>query len=144
MHDRLNEIGASAPAMAIRKSEFWKARRPRHLLSGRIMCGVCDHPLSMIGKDHLACACGRLHGPCSNRTGMRRGELETLILDALQQNLMQPHLVEEFVRGNQAQINSARRVHESECTLASRQIAEVERKLQHLLDALSEDIRGEA
>jgi site-specific DNA recombinase len=142
VHVRLNEIAASAPAAAIRKSEFWKARRPRHLLSGRIVCGVCGHPLSMIGKDYLACGRARRHGLCSNRKGMRRGELETLILDALQQNLMQPHLVEEFVRGYHAQINSARRDQESERTLASRQIAEVERKLQHLLDALSEGIRA--
>lgn len=67
VHDRLKEIAASAPAAAIRNSEFWKARRPRHLLSGRIVCGVCGHPLSMIGKDYLACGRARRHGLCSNR-----------------------------------------------------------------------------
>ena len=73
---------------------------------------------------------------------MRRGELETLILGALRQKLMQPHLVEEFVRGYHGQISSARRDQEAERSLASRQLAEVERKLQHLLDALSEGIRA--
>jgi site-specific DNA recombinase len=55
VQQRLGEIAASANVQAIRKTAFWKARRPKHLLTGRILCGICGHPLSMIGKDYLAC-----------------------------------------------------------------------------------------
>jgi site-specific DNA recombinase len=141
---RLGAIAASAAATAIRKTAFWLERRPRHLLSGLVHCGVCGHPLSMIGKDYLACGRARRHGLCSNRKGIRKAAVETLILDALKRNLMAPELVAEFTRAYHAEINASRHERQLAHTQVARQLAETERKLQHLVDAMAEGIRAPA
>jgi DNA invertase Pin-like site-specific DNA recombinase len=138
----LCEIAASTNAEAIRKTAFWKARRPKHLLTGRIQCGVCGHPLSIIGKDYLACARARRHGLCTNRKGIRRNAMEELVLGALKRNLMQPDLAAEFARAFHAELNASQRGREQQQASAARQLADVERKLQHLVEAIAEGIRG--
>jgi site-specific DNA recombinase len=139
---RLGEIAASPGVVALRKTQFWKARRARHLLSGRIFCGGCGHQLSINGTDYLSCGRARRNDLCSNRRSIRRPELEALILDALKANLMAPDLVAEFVRAYHAEINAVRRDQEGGRTAATRQLAETERKLEHLLEALADGIRG--
>jgi site-specific DNA recombinase len=142
VQQRLSEIATSTSAEAIRKTAFWKARRPKHLLTGRILCGICGHPLSIIGKDYLACARARRHGLCTNRKGIRRNTMEELVLGALRRNLMQPDLAAEFARAFHAELNATQRGREQQHAAAARQLTEVERKQQNLLEAVAEGIRA--
>ena len=61
--------------------------------------------MSSVGNDYLACDHARNQGTCSNKKGIKRALLEEVILGSLKSNLMQPNLVEEFIREFHAEIN---------------------------------------
>jgi site-specific DNA recombinase len=122
--------------------KFWLQRRKRHLLSGLAKCGCCGGDLAPVGKDYLACGAARRRGACPNRKGIRRPVLEALIIDALKANLMAPELVEEFIREFHAEVN--RRRHEVELMggLKRKELDDLTRKLNGLIDAIAEGLRS--
>jgi len=122
--------------------KFWLSRRPRHLLTGLIYCGDCGAPFLAGGKDYLCCSAARRRGTCKNRKGIRRPVLEGLILDALKHNLMHPDLAAEFIREFHAEINRLRHGAELSVGLRRRELEEIRRKLDGLIDAIAEGLRG--
>jgi hypothetical protein len=125
-----------------RASRFWEQRRSQHLLTGLVYCGSCGSRLAAVGRDYLACSAARGRGTCANRRGIRRGPLEELILDGLRQRLMAPELVEEFVAAFHEEVNRLRRDETAARAGKERELAEVRRKLDGLIDAVAEGLRG--
>ena len=95
-----------------------------------------------MGKDYLSCSAARRLGTCKNHKGIRRAVLERLIVDALKTNLMHPELVAEFVREFHAEINRQR--HDAELSLGSkrRELEEIGRKLDGLIEAIADGFRA--
>jgi DNA invertase Pin-like site-specific DNA recombinase len=139
---RLNAIAQSQATAAVRESRFWEKRRPRHILTGLVVCGRCGHPLAAVGQDYLRCAQADRKGLCDNRRGMRRKILEDLVLEALQKNLMHPDLVAEFIRAYQEEANAERASEERERATAVRRLEQVRRQLDGLITAICEGLRG--
>ena len=139
---RLNRIAQSPAAIAIRKSAFWKERRPKHVLTGLAFCGCCGHRLVAAGRDYLRCARADRNGRCSNTRGIRRGVLEATILNALQHNLMAPELVAEFTLAFNEELNKGRAEAEIERQASHRRLAEVQKQLEGLITAISEGLRA--
>jgi site-specific DNA recombinase len=139
---RLAGIRGSDRVMKARAKKFWLNRRPQHLLTGLTTCGDCGAPLVAAGKDYLCCSAARRLGTCKNVKGIRRGVLEGLILNALKHNLMHPDLVAEFVKEFYAEINRQRR--DAELLLGSkrRELGEIGRKLDGLIEAIAEGFRA--
>jgi site-specific DNA recombinase len=139
---RLAGIRDSAGVRKARDSKFWLNRRPQHLLTGLAHCGVCGAPLAASGKDYLSCSAARRLGTCHNRKGIRRGVLEGIILDALKHNLMHPDLVAEFIKEFHAEVNRQR--HEAELAFAMkrRELDDVCRKLDGLIEAIADGLRA--
>jgi hypothetical protein len=65
-----------------------------------------------------------------------------MILEGLRQRLMAPELVEEFVRAFQKEVNNRRREDDLLLEANKRELAEVRRKLNGLIDAISEGLRA--
>jgi site-specific DNA recombinase len=82
-----------------------KARRPAHLLSGLLCCGVCGGGFSMVSAAHYGCSTARNKGTCSNRLAIRRDVLEASVLDGLKVHLMAPTMVKEFIAEYHAELN---------------------------------------
>lgn len=74
------------------------ARKPRHLLSGLIKCGVCGASYTLTGNDRLGCAGFRERGDCSNNRTVTRQHIEDRVLLALQAQLADPDLTGEYVK----------------------------------------------
>jgi site-specific DNA recombinase len=125
-----------------RATRFWERRRSRHLLSGLLYCQECGGPYASIGRDYLACSAARGSGTCSNRRSIRRVALEGLIINGLRQRLMAPELVEEFVRAVQKEINLQRREDDALRDGQKRELAEVTRRLNGLIDAIADGLRA--
>jgi hypothetical protein len=68
--------------------------------------------------------------------------LEALILDGLSQQLMAPELVEEFVRAFHQEINLQRREDEALRDAERRELSEVRRKLDGLIEAIADGLRA--
>ena len=139
---RLDGIRASDRSQKAREREFWKDRRPKHLLTGKAYCGCCGGSLATIGQDYLACSAARNKGTCENGRGIRRNVVETLILDALKSRLMAPELVKEFSSAFIAETNKMRAEAESGRVLVERDHASVCRKLTGLIDAIADGFRA--
>ena len=69
---------------------YWDRRRPRYLFTGLMRCAVCGGGIVHFNKIYIGCANARNKGTCDNKGTMRRDDLETAVLDGLQNRLMEP------------------------------------------------------
>lgn len=143
VNGRLNDLAASPSATGLRKSQFWLNKRPKHILSGIAVCGCCHHPLAAVGKNYLRCARADRNGLCTNTRGIRRPILEDIVLKALQQNLMHPDLVAEFIRAFQEEMNKERITIAAEQQFTIRRLAEISRHYDGLITAIAEGLRAD-
>jgi site-specific DNA recombinase len=134
---RLGAIRNSEPVAKARATNFWTRRRPKHILTGKVVCGVCGGWAASIGKDYIACSTARRQGTCANRAGIRRSEVEAWIIEALRHQLMSPDLVAEFVRAFNEEINRARRDQDTRTKGLAHELKELERRIDTLLDAFA-------
>src|SRR5262245_50649021 len=102
---RLEGIRQSPSSQKQRRSEFWRHRRPKHLLTGLVHCGECGGLMGAIGKDYLACTAARSGARCKNRKSVRRHLVENAVLEGLKSRLMEPERVKEFVASLHEEVN---------------------------------------
>ena len=141
--DRLNDIGNSGTAKALKSSRFWDHRRAKHLLTGWAVCGACGHKLTAVGKDYLRCTSAHRHDGCTSGKSIKRGMLEALVIEALQHQLMQPDLVEDFI----AAFNEETSKHASDGAIERKQLqkrlSEISKQLEGLITAVAEGLRSD-
>lgn len=123
------------------RSAFWTRRRPLHLLTGKVVCGVCGGGFKPVGKDYLGCKAARSHG-CSNWVRVRRPQLQARVLAALERQLMPPDLLAEFVRAFTAEWNRLTREQGAAALRQQRELQAVERKLDNLIEAIANGLKG--
>src|SRR6185295_11442079 len=109
----------------------------QHLLTGKMVCGICGGSAAPIGKDYIACSAARRQGVCTNRASIRRPEIERWIVEALQHQLMAPDLVSEFVRTFNDEVNRARRDCGHRRGGLQREQKDLERRIDTLLEAFA-------
>jgi DNA invertase Pin-like site-specific DNA recombinase len=74
---------------------FWEKRKARHLLSGKLICGVCGGPFAANSGGRYSCNDQR-RGKCSNEATIARVALEERVLVILSENMMDPELARAF------------------------------------------------
>ena len=139
---RLTSIREASGADARPRPAFHERRRARHILTGKVFCASCGSACGAVGQDYLSCNAARRQGTCGNRASIRRPELETLILDALRHQLMQPAHVAEFVTAYTAEWNRLAAEHSATTAAHRRELDSVTRKLDGLIDAIADGLRG--
>ena len=142
VHNKLNDIRESGKSQKLRESEFWKHRRPKHLITNKAFCGCCGSPLATVGSNYVACAAARNKGTCTNSKGVRRDKIEATIIDALKNQLMQPDLVKEFADAFIAETNRLRSKTESNRAAEESELKKLNRKLEGLIDAIADGFRS--
>jgi site-specific DNA recombinase len=96
-----------------------------------------------VEQDYYACSAARRQGTCTNRASMRRSQVELWIIEALRNQLMAPDLVAEFVREFNNEINRVRRERDTRRAGLVRELREVERRIDILLDTVaSGELKG--
>ena len=93
-----------------------------------------------MGRDYLACSAAKRQGVCKNRATIRRQKQDDLVLDALRTRLMAPALVAEFIRAFTTEWNRLLAEPSGDRAIRERELAQVQRKLAGLIDALAEGI----
>jgi site-specific DNA recombinase len=139
---RQSSIRESEGVSKARATRFWERRRAQHLLTGLVYCGSCGGRMASVGRDYLACSAARGRGTCTNRASIRRGPLEDLILEGLRHNLMTGKEVETFIAAFHAELNAQRAARTAGRAGQERELAEVRRKLDGLIDAIAEGMRA--
>lgn len=140
---RLGAEQARRPARTANTAgwNFWEHRRPRHLLTGKVVCGVCGALFKTLGQDYLGCRAAS-QGSCRNTRRVRRGQLDAHVLDGLSRNLMDPDLVREFVTAFTAEWNRLLAEHGGAPETRKAELQATERKINHLVDTISDGMRS--
>lgn len=114
--------------------------RPRFLLSGLLICGVCGGGYTITAKDRYGCARRSRQGTCSNNRGIKRQELERRVLGGLRTSLVTPDLVAEFISEYQSEWNLLQSERRLAVNQRERKLADVKRKLAGIVEAIERGI----
>ncbi len=115
-----------------------RTKRARHLFSGMLTCGCCGGGLIQVGKQYYGCSTQRNKGTCDNRLTIKRADLEDRVLSGLKEQLLHPNLIAEFAKAYQEEYNRLAGSIQQERSNATRGLAQVEHKISHLIDAISD------
>ena len=119
---------------------FWEHRRPKHLLTGKVVCGCCDNTFAAFGQDYLRCRAA-INGACKNKVSIRRSKLEAHVLEALGRQLMKPEHVAIFVAELAEEWNKAIAQASAAKATGQRELTMIDKKLANLVDAIADGIR---
>ncbi len=110
-----------------------RAHRPAWLLSGLVKCGICDGPMTVMGKERLGCANHHARHRCDNNRTMLRNVLLEQVLDGLKQSLLAPELVEHFVKVHIADVTVANQERNGRRAKLVSEQARIERQIKSIL-----------
>ena len=130
------EAAAPAANSAAGLHAFWDQRRPRHLLSGKVVCATCGGPFRNTGSDYLGCSASK-QGACSNSRTLRRATLEAHVMDILARQLMRPELLATFVAAFNKEWETLESELHSQAAGRRREQAALDRKIGNLVDVVS-------
>jgi site-specific DNA recombinase len=119
-----------------RRTGIVAARRPAHLLSGLIRCGICGGGMSLVGGTSYGCSTARDKGTCSNRRTIKRHGLEVIVLDGLKEQLMAPEVVKEFVAEFHRELNRIIAAKRAEADVSKRELEKVEHEIRAIVEAI--------
>ncbi len=137
LRDRGDAVGA------VPKDEprpFWAQRRPRYLFSGLMKCGACGGSAVKVNASDFGCAAARDKGPavCTNLLRIRRDVLESIVLDALRDGIMDADLYGAFVAEFTAEWNRLQAGHAGDRTAREQELTRVKAKLKRMVAAIAE------
>ena len=130
------QASRSAVMTAGRGVRSERARRPSYLLSGLLKCGACGGGFTIVGRDHYGCAAARDRGTCDNHLTIRRGDLETAVLDGMKHQLMHPDKVKEFVATFHQEFNRIAAGRDGERQRIEQDLEKAKRDLKRLVEAI--------
>ena len=117
-----------------------RARRPQYLFSGLTKCGVCGSGFIMAGANRLSCFGARYKGICDNGLTIRRDEVESRVLEALQQKLLNQELFEEFCDEFTREMNRLRMQHRADLTAGEREIERIDARRKKLVESIMDGV----
>lgn len=142
VESRLAAIRATPAVDKVRASRFWEHRRPTSVVTGRVNCGVCGHPLAAVGKDYLGCNRARRQDMCSNKKSVRRSTVEDVILEALEHQLMAPEHVDEFIKAFNSELVRERAAAKTGRAEAEREAKAIDTRIRKLVAAIEAGVRS--
>ena len=116
-----------------RQHSSW-SRKPRHLLSALVKCGVCGASYTIVGNDRLGCAGFRERGDCSNNRTVTRQHIEGRVLAALQTQLADPDLIGEYVRAYHAERKRLLKAERSNIDAKQKRLQELTVGIERIVD----------
>ncbi|MEO3476018.1 recombinase family protein, partial [Roseomonas sp. CAU 1739] len=132
----------ATPVVQQAKAAFWDRRRPKHLLSGKVVCGCCGRLFSAVGRDYLGCGAARASQGCTNQRLVRRPKLEAQVLEVLGNRLMRPDLVAAFCTEFIAEWNRMAAEASSGIDVRRRELKVIERKIENILEAIADGLKA--
>ncbi|WP_235399180.1 recombinase family protein [Sphingomonas sp. SRS2] len=113
-------------------------RRPKRLLSGLVVCGICGGGYSVVTAHKMGCSRERDGGGCTNSRMITVDRLEARVIGGLQEQMLDPELVSiyvaEYHRASAEAATAARR----DRAQIERRHAEASRKVDRLVAAVAE------
>jgi site-specific DNA recombinase len=121
-----------------------RVKKPTHILSGLLRCGVCGASYTVMGTDRLGCAGHRERGDCSNTRTVSRKHIEERVLVALQTRLAEPEAVAEYVRTYRAELARLRAEGRRDRHKSQRRLAELTTTIERIVDRVCDGTASDA
>ena len=115
-----------------------QARRPRHLLSGLLRCGVCGGAYTMRSSDRLGCVAHREKGTCANNHTVLLTDLETRVLGGLRDRMLSPEIFAEFAEEYRRELRRLRAGQMDERENRARRLTDVKLRIDRIVDAIAD------
>jgi site-specific DNA recombinase len=115
-----------------------QARRPRHLLSGLLRCGICGGAYTMRSSDRLGCVAHREKGTCANNHTVLLKDLQSRVLGGLKERMLAPEVFAEFVNEYRRVLKRSQTDQAEKRESISRQLTTVTNKIVRVVDAIAD------
>jgi site-specific DNA recombinase len=118
-------------------------RRPRHLLSGLLKCGICGSGMPVIGKDRsgrvrVQCSALRESGNCSHSRRYYLEAIEEVVVHGLRAELRDPKLIAEYVKTYHEEKRRLAAATAADRSGLVQRLGETKRSIGRLVDALAD------
>lgn len=114
------------------------ARRPKRLLSGLVVCGVCGGQITVIGREQWGCSRYRDGRSCSNNRTVMTHKLESRVLGGIREQMLHPDIVAAFVKEYHLERQRKAADLAKARSRLERQLREAEAKLERLVLAIAD------
>ncbi|MFW2851123.1 recombinase family protein [Sphingomonas sp. TX0543] len=112
----------------------------KRLLSGLIKCGACGGNFTVVGAERWGCSTARATGTCGNGRTISTAQLESRVLDALRNRMLQPDLVAAFIEEYRNASEDARKAAFADRTKVERNRAKLTGRIERLTDMMADGI----
>jgi site-specific DNA recombinase len=124
--------------------EFWGKQRPKNLFSYLLKCDCCGGGYSKVSQDHFGCSTARNKGTCDNKLTIRQDELESAVLNALKDHLMNEELCKVFCDEYTRHMNELRSKHNAKRIALEKELKQLVQKESDMIDAICEGFANQA
>jgi site-specific DNA recombinase len=114
-------------------------RRPKYLFSGLTKCAYCGGGYSAISATLIGCSTARNKGTCDNRVNIRRDELESRVLSALRNRMLDPKIFAEFCDAYTQETNRLRMESRANIEASQAELSRIDREEEKLMDLYLKD-----
>lgn len=125
-------------------TEFWGKQRPKNLFSYLLKCDCCGGGYSKVSKDLYGCSTARNKGTCDNKLTIRQDELESSVLNALKDHLMDEELCKVFCDEYTRHMNELRSKHNSKRIRLEKELKCLVVKEGQMIDAICEGFANDS
>lgn len=133
--DLWERVQASRNSHAAERPEY--SRRPKHLLSGLVVCGVCGGAFNVISNSYWGCGKHTDGRGCSNNRRIRQDLLEQRTLAGLTRHMLDPDAVSAYVRAYHNEYAREAAQIARERAKLERRHAEADARLRRLVGAVA-------
>jgi DNA invertase Pin-like site-specific DNA recombinase len=114
--------------------ELRMKRRPKSLLSGLLVCGTCNGPVSLRGQDRFGCSAHLNRRSCTNARTVKREALEARVLEGLSHRLMAPEIVAEAIHAYVEETNRLNQQQRAAAAADKAELKKVVKAIEHLVN----------
>jgi site-specific DNA recombinase len=120
------------------------APKSKRVLSGLLKCGCCGGGMSIIGSDRsgprIQCNVFKESGACDNSARYYVHKIERLVIGALQRQLSNPALIQEYVKAYREERNRTEREARRKRTTLDRDYAKSKSELQNIVTSIAKGL----
>lgn len=117
---------------------FFRARRPKHLFSGLVTCGVCGASYTVNGADKLRCSAHASGKRCDNGRIIRVHELAERVLTNIKKHLVAPRRLKLMLETFRTEMRLLSAEAARDQGTAEHRLQQIARQLTNMADAIAE------
>lgn len=127
-------------AILAKKSLPHQKRRAQYMLSYLLKCGACGGGYGLVSAKRYGCTKSRQSGTCDVRITLPKDKIEQAVLGAIEHQLLNHVLIDEFVEEYNAHIEALQSGQQSHIKSVQGQLKKLEAEKTNLIKAIRDDI----